>query len=417
MFDLCMFDLDDTLVRTDDMTAVREACKNSVDPDRVQAVQAQLPTRANRHIYGSGLLQQIRKAHPNLKLGVFTRAPRSYAETVLAWAYPGFIWDVVVAYEDVERTKPYGDGIGLAMDKFGFRHLSRVMMVGDNVADVRAAYNCGCLVTLDKSAWPSDWPPEAFWALEKVPDATINTPDQLLDVLTESERHLPELERLMAGASTPSITRFDKINHFMPKELGRDDWYPVFVCGRFFASHESLSERRKWHRLTKSVVGHKEADLFPNEWIRAIRNFITKECSPTLWAPVVKILVSVVPHRPGREPRLERLLHQLQKSISESPLPKREVFVAPDLFAYKEGVKSQHKDVDSRVDRFKNVRDHLFVRRPDLIKPGVCNIIIDDVCTTGASLIYATKYLRGEGATNVKCLALAKNVGDVLPWN
>jgi hypothetical protein len=415
MLDLCMFDLDDTLVRTGDMKAVREACKNSVEPAHLRAVQAQLLAVPNRHIYSLDLLQQIRKAHPNLKLGVFTRAPRSYAATVLAWAYPGFAWDAIFAYEDVPQTKPYGDGIGLAMDKFGFRRLSRVMMVGDNGVDVRAAYNCGCLVTLDKSAWqPYPWLPEYWWALEKVPDAIIDAPIQLLEVLAEWGRHLPELERLLANASESSFgNRFDKINHFVPKEVGGDKTaYPVFVCGRSFANYDSISQRKKWHALTKSIEAQKDAKEFPDAWVQAIRRFIMQECFA--WRSPTKVLVAVVPHRPERAARLESLLAQLQRSIADAPIAGRDVSVVPDLLAYRKGVKSQHLEFLKKFARFENVRDHLFVNRPDLVQSDAMIVIIDDVCTTGASLIYAAKYLGDAGAGNVKCLALAKNVGDVL---
>jgi len=36
MFDLCLFDLDDTLVRTSDLKELREACKRNSDPPTVK---------------------------------------------------------------------------------------------------------------------------------------------------------------------------------------------------------------------------------------------------------------------------------------------------------------------------------------------------------------------------------------------
>jgi HAD superfamily hydrolase (TIGR01549 family) len=110
-----------------------------------------LAEREDRLIYGGDLLATIRKVHPKLKLGIFTRSPRSYTDTVLRWAYPTLEWDIVIAYEDVPRTKPHGDGIDLAMNKFGIESLDKVLLVGDTDVDVRAAYNCGCVVVLDNS--------------------------------------------------------------------------------------------------------------------------------------------------------------------------------------------------------------------------------------------------------------------------
>lgn len=416
MFELCMFDLDDTLVRTEDLKDEREACKNSDAPARLQAVRAGLKSKAGRHIYSLELLEQIRAKNPDLKLGVFTRSPRSYAKVVLKWAYPEFVWDIVVGYEDVIKTKPHGHGIRLAMKEFGVQDLDRVMMVGDSAVDIRAAYNCGCLVTLDATTWPEPKTSENFYALERVADALIDAPEKLLDVLANHERFLPELERLFANAGAPpSDYRFDRINHFVPKAVGADTYYPVYVCGRSFSNKPSLRERRKWHALSLSVEDQKEADEFPEEWIKAIRRFISAKCGPHhLSAKKRSVLVTVVPHRPGRKARLESLLAQLQKSVVAKPILTCEVTVGPELLAYKAGVKSQHNDLLNQHDRFVNVRDHLYVKAPELLKAGSTVLVIDDVCTTGASLIYATKYLQDAGAADVKRLAFAKNIGEVL---
>lgn len=95
MFKICLFDRDNTLVRTEDLKNVREACKNHGDTKTVRAVRAALNGRRNRHLYGREALRNIRREYPEMKLGVFTRSPRIYADTVLAWAYPGFPWDIV----------------------------------------------------------------------------------------------------------------------------------------------------------------------------------------------------------------------------------------------------------------------------------------------------------------------------------
>lgn len=416
MFELCMMDLDDTLLRTEDLKEVREACKNNAEPARLQAVHDGLIARGDRHIYSLALLQKIRAKYPALKMGVFTRSPRSYTAKVLQWAYPGFNWDIVVAYEDVKSTKPSGEGLCQAMEKLGIKLLNQVMMVGDSDVDVRAAYNCGCFIVLDRTAWPFDRRYDHWNALGHLADAVISSPDTLLKVLDEPEKFLPELERLLARAAVPDVRRrLDKINHFIPKSLNAPKkTYPIHACGRYFANKASVSERRRWHPLTLSIEQQKEADEFPTEWIEAVRRFITGECISMVWPRSVKVLLTVVPHRPGRKARLENFLVQFSKSVEADPINRCDLSIGPDLLAYEDGVKSQHHDQLNQHDRFVNVRDHLYVKTPDLIAAGTIIVVIDDVCTTGASLIYATEYLQAAGAANVKCLALAKNVGDVL---
>lgn len=414
MFGICLFDLDDTLVRTEDLKDVREACKNNADAGRINAVKASLAAMHGRHIYGLDVLESIRKSHPEMKLGIFTRSPRSYAKTVLEWAYPGFVWDLVVAYEDVNRTKPHGAGIDLAMKQFNVEYLNRVMLVGDTDVDVRAAYNCGCIAVIDRASWSAIKQTGHWRALELVPDAFIDGPNDLVRFLARPHMFLPELERLLSGeADVAAGVRFDQINHFVPKAIGGDNRpIPIYACGRSFTNYESVKYRKQWHELTQSIEEHKDADEFSESWINAIRHFIADKYRAFFSA--ASVIVTVVPHRPGRKARLEALLQQLQQSLALSPIPKCNVTVAPDLLAFKAGVKSQHNDHLSQVERFENARDHLLVNSPQLVSGGKSVLVLDDVVTTGASLIYAMKYLKAAGAGDVKCLAIAKSVSDVL---
>lgn len=414
MFDLCLFDLDDTLVRTTDLKEIREACKHNSDPQRLHALLDQLGREDGRHIYSVELLRQIRAEFPQLKLGVFTRSPQSYTQTVLNWAYPGFQWDIVVAYESVRRTKPYGDGIDLAMNTLGVEYIDRVIMVGDSDVDVRASYHCGCLVALDTGAWPYSWDPTHWKAVGLVPDAIIDIPDDLLRVLHTPGCYLPELERLLAGIElAPQTPRFDKINHFIVEAAGGDRTpYPIYVAGRSFANYESVQYRKQWHALTVSIGEHKDADVFPDDWINTIRRFIEDQYFALFGT--LRVVVCVVPHRPGRKARLEKLLEQFEQSVHERSIDGFEVICLTDLLAFKQGVKSQHNDYLNREERFINVRDHLFVQNPDRISSDTAYLVVDDVTTTGASLIYAGKYLKMAGARDVKCLSMAKNIGNIL---
>jgi len=419
MFELCLFDLDDTLVRTEDLQNIREGGKNNASEEYALRLREALATRSkgDRHVYSPALLDKIRVNFPDLKLGVFTRAPRSYASTVLDWAYPSFKWDIVVAYEDVKRRKPHGEGIDLAMQEFGIlsnEHLPATMLVGDNSWDIRSAYNCGCIAVLDKSAWPSTRRSEHWRALELVPDAIITAPEELLDVLASPEGFLPELERVVDGnVPRKGKPRFDKLGHFVAKAAGGDNTsHQIHICGRLFPHYESVVFRQQSHELTRSIEDNKNSEIFPVEWISTVRTFIMDQYPAFFGA--VNIKVAVVPHRPERTPRLEHFLAQLEASLRENPIAKRNVTTHPGLLAYKNGVKSQHGEHLGRDDRFINVRDHLFVQTPEQIQPNASFLIIDDVVTTGASLIYAHKYLKDAGAINVKCLAIAKNVGDVL---
>ncbi|MET3465112.1 HAD hydrolase-like protein [Variovorax atrisoli] len=411
MFELCLFDLDDTLVRTSDLDEIRRAGKNDNSANYRRRLSAELGKIAPRLIYPESLLAEIRAANPGMRLGVFTRSPRSYASVVLQKAYPNTEWDVVVAFEDVQWTKPYGYGVHAAMKQLKIKSPTSVVLVGDNDVDVCAAYHAGSTIVIDKSAWPFSNTRDHWAALGHVPDAFITSPRDLLDVLASPNRHLPELERLFAGAPAGPTVRFDEIGHFKPRGF-EEPRGPVriSVCGRSFSNHNSLTRRREDHALTASIEDNKDSTEFPQEWIDAVLAFAQKRYPLLIWGGA--LVVTVVPHRPEREPRLENFLGQLADAVSGSRRL-RNVVVEPDLLAFKDGVRSQHGDRLGQTERFENVRDHLYVNRPDLVNGKSHYLVIDDVTTTGASLIYAHQYLLDAGAQNVACLSIAKNVGEL----
>lgn len=415
MFEVCLFDLDQTLVDTEDMKVLRESGKNNNGAEYKQEVQNAFLKRADRLIYSEELLLKIRQKFPQMKLGIFTRSPKSYAKNILKAAYPNFEWDVIVAYEDVRQTKPNGEGIDKAMHSFNYEHKSKVILVGDGDVDIRAAYHAGCVVALDTSYWDERLTTDNWRALSHIPDAVIESSDKILDVLENYEHYLPELERLLSKTlGRAGRPRFDKVNKFIPREAGGDNTaYPIYSCGRSFSGYKSLECRTKWHALTSSIHAQKEADIFPDEWIESVRKFILSPHLPPVFQG--DIVVSVIPHRPGRMPRLEKFLNQLDTSCRLNPLKGGvKLSFVPDLLAYKEGVRSNSNDKLNAIDRFENIRDHLVVQRTDITKKKPSVLVIDDVSTTGSSLIYAKKYLAAAGARNVTCLSIAMNISNVL---
>lgn len=414
MFDLCLFDLDQTLLDTADMADLRDAGKNRADDTYIAQVKRVFNRSTERLIYSELLLINIKASFPEMKLGVFTRSPRSYASTILSSAYPSIKWDQIVAFEDVKKTKPYGEGIDKAMFAEGYKNITRVALVGDGDSDVRAAYNAGCVVVLDKSSWGRKLTPDNWRSLAHIPDAVIESPEEIIDVLADYRASLPELERLLSGTKKKNgSARFDRVNKFIPKELGGDNTaFPVFCCGRSFAGYSSLEWKAKWHKLTISIQNNKDVIVFPDEWILAVRSFITNYYRPMFFRGA--LTVAVVPHRPGRTPRLEAFLAQLEASFVASPLPGRlALSFVPDLLAYKEGVRSNSNDKLGAKERFENIRDHLYVKRSKIAERAKI-LVIDDVSTTGSSLIYAKKYLDEAGAADVTCLTIAMNISNVL---
>ncbi len=412
MMELCLFDLDQTLARTDDLNDIRLQGVRNSSPAYATALKTEFDKKLNRAVYSLGVLNEIKVKFPNLKLGVFTRSPSVYANLVLAWLYPNFTWDIVIAYEDVSHRKPHGEGIDIAMNRFNFSYLDKTVLVGDSSVDIRAAYNAGCLAVLDKTTWEFPHSYDQWHALELLADGIISSPRELISWLSQPSIALPDLEyRLDPIPNSNSIRRFEKINYFFPKAVSTSKVpTPIFVAGRLFSDYASIKYRKQWHKLTHSILEHKDATTFPVSWLESVNAFI-RTTYPLL---VIggELTIAVIPARPGRTPRLEYFLSELAKFLLKHPFGKAKILFAPKLLTYSAGVVSSSREHLSRDERFINVRDHL---RVDTSSPTPQKIlVIDDVATSGATLLYAHKYLTDSGALSVTCFSFAKNISDVI---
>jgi phosphoglycolate phosphatase-like HAD superfamily hydrolase len=221
---LCLFDLDDTLLRTGDLEPFRGGQHVGAQPTRYkQQLLAAFDANPSRQLYSVAALSQLRHEFPALKWGVFTRSPREYAHALLERAYQGLAWDVVIAFEDVALTKPHGEGIWKAMQSCGIKDVSEVVLVGENKADILSAYRGGCWAVLDQLSWPDRRTTDNWRSLERVPDALITGSADLREFLLDPLAGLPELERAIVKGTAlraGQTPRFGRIGHFKPRSLG-----------------------------------------------------------------------------------------------------------------------------------------------------------------------------------------------------
>ena len=82
MIRLCLFDLDQTLVDTEDMKEIREEGKHRADAAYASEVRAAVKCR-DRHLIEEATLLSMLTDSPDLKLGILTRSPKRYVDAVL----------------------------------------------------------------------------------------------------------------------------------------------------------------------------------------------------------------------------------------------------------------------------------------------------------------------------------------------
>jgi HAD superfamily hydrolase (TIGR01549 family) len=124
-----VFDLDETLVLT-----------SALEPLRRKGRWAEVYAAFSRTELPLGTLDFLKKISQQARIGVVTKAPRSYAEKLLA--FHRIKMPVIAAYHDVKRVKPNPDALLLASHKLGIEP-SKCIYVGDDGNDVLAARSAG----------------------------------------------------------------------------------------------------------------------------------------------------------------------------------------------------------------------------------------------------------------------------------
>jgi len=124
-----LFDLDDTLVQTAQLKALRD---RRAWPEVYKAL--------GQSLVADGTVELIAAARELGEVGVVTMAPRPYAERVLA--HHGLDLQVIVAYHDVQRRKPHPEPILTAARLLGVP-LDHTVYIGDEPRDLVSAHEAG----------------------------------------------------------------------------------------------------------------------------------------------------------------------------------------------------------------------------------------------------------------------------------
>lgn len=119
-----IFDLDDTLMNTKGLEHLRRR-------DWAECYR-QIPNATSLNINLKALFNLKKQ---NLKIGIVTNSPRTYAEKVLN--FHNVPYDSLIAYHDTERRKPHPDPMIKCANSMGISPV-RCINIGDNTNDITA---------------------------------------------------------------------------------------------------------------------------------------------------------------------------------------------------------------------------------------------------------------------------------------
>lgn len=407
---LCLFGLDDILLETTGLGEFRDR-QYLENPGEIPgytmgdqynaALLAAFGRGPGRSIYTVEQLAVIRKHCPTLKMGIITGSPRHYTRTLLAHAYPGFDWDVIIANEDLESEGGFASGISLAMQRTGVADPASVMFVGDNGNHLEAAFDVGCWAALEMSGFPPSLENEHFRLRERAWDGLLKGYQDLIGLINQPWRYLPELDAVSAKGTENFKPRRLKVSYQDPIPSSSATRMPVVALGRYFAG--SRRNRATWHGLTAEMLEFKRSASFPRTWLAVLQTAVKGIAHYRQSA----LVITVMPAKPGSRPRMEMLLAALASELGSY----YGCEYVDDVLEFDEGVKSSHLEKTSKARRFYIAQKFLGVKKPEQIR-GRDIVLIDDIVTSGASLVSARSLLDAAGAATVTCMALAQAITE-----
>lgn len=392
--DVVLFDFDDTLVHTDELIEFR---KNRDRDGLIQNINKSwcYPVVPN-------LLKTIREK--NIPIGIITNSPRWYIDILIQHHDLGD-FSTIITYDDVGSSgiKPSPIGIKKALSNLSLSEKNNVIYIGDSDIDFVAAYKLG--IKPVAPSWATRHP------INQVPAAILNS-DSLL-------KYLDSFNRIsLIADQTASLKTFnfdyDQLNFIPLNEegcvtaLNKED-VQLLALGRYFSQKSEVTAlQHESHQLSKDIFAKElsETYVIPNYYVELMVKVIDS-LSRYKFSSSLEYnfdVVTVVPSKPNKNPRLENFLKRV-RALS----PAKSLFI-PDLFEFSSDAQSS-KTAGGRDARYRNLEDNLYLKHKYINQlKGKSVLVIDDVLTTGATYKKIFEILDDEEVSLSMGVVLAKTV-------
>ncbi|WP_285522139.1 HAD family hydrolase [Deinococcus rhizophilus] len=391
-FDLLIFDCDDTLVYTAPLEAHRKGNRPCQGPEWEAAL---------RHTFvAPGLrewLRTLRDTPGAPRLVVFSQARRPYLQALLRHHFPDVAFDAVLGHEDAVQArgafKPDPTLANRLLREYAVQ-AARTAVIGDHRKDVHLAHALGATAVLAGfyvERKIGDWSYRN--ALEDVPHLVVHAAAELPQALLHPRRGDLPLEALYEGVAPGDLTRSSARSRYRPYDHARktSSRLTVTSLGRYYkqgrdSKHHDLPVARH-HRLSQDVLA-KERDQAdpPSEWVTGVAWALRQL---TTAAPHGRWVVTIVPAKAGRPRRMEALLQKVEADLGNAA-PR--LSFAPEVFCFTAAARS-NKDLPTAEERAENLAGGLILHPGYTPRPDHAYVILDDVFTTGATLIRARDLL------------------------
>lgn len=389
-----IFDFDNTIANTTSLEGIRKSqAWSSLSAEAMVEVS----------VYPKALELLVALKAAGVRMAIVTNSPAQYLQAVLNHLRITDYFDVLVTYTDVgvDGKKPSPAGINLALEKLGIQPSLDIAYVGDDRIDYEAAYKAGVLPVMPTWADPIS---------VSTPPAIEMSSSMLLEFANNSQ----DFKLMAERCADLGILRKPSREHYI---LALDESASVVsstrqmvgIClGRYFSRNSEITAPlHSNHSLSRQIAEKEEGDfVIPQAWVDMLVHVILKSPAFLFEDGRGFDLVTVIPAKLGKDPRLERLLEMVADNLTSQG---SSITFDAAIFYYLDDAKSQ-KTLMRTEREDEAVRSlHLASGKVSKIQ-GQRVLIIDDVVTTGATLRRARTLLKENGAASCYGLAIAKTV-------
>lgn len=389
-----LFDLDNTLAPTERIREIRESHDYDALTEEVLA-----PIKPYKQV--PQLLETL--AAQGVKLGIVTNSGRKYATVLLDHLGIGKYFSVVVTYTDVKAAgaKPSPAGLRLALERMGVPPSKDVLYVGDTNEDIEAAYSAGITPAL------------ASWASKK--STSLAPAIELSSAMLSDHFSAPSEYKLFAERCAELGTAVFKRKgvYFLPLDddgnvVTMEDELSTFCLGRYFGQKSEVSAAlHDTHALSKEIIKKDETPNYelPDYACQMVAHVVKAGGESRFGGGKPFDIVTVIPAKVGKHPRLENLLAKVQTLCADMP---KAAFVS-NLFRFSEDARS-HKTLGRHERRMEATRSLHVNASVASVVAGKRVLVVDDVITTGSTMARARELAIEYGADAAFGIAMAKAV-------
>jgi phosphoglycolate phosphatase-like HAD superfamily hydrolase/pyrimidine operon attenuation protein/uracil phosphoribosyltransferase len=390
-----IFDLDNTLANTSSLELIRE------NQDYAGLTSEVLK---NVTLFSNVKNILIFLKDKNVPMGIVTNSPKWYAEKVLKHLEIEQYFPTVITYTDVGATgkKPSPTGLNLALNALGLSaNTHNVIYVGDDGKDIIASYQANIFPVI------ASWSRRSL--ISNTPFAVLSSShlmryyDSINDLFLIAERCANE-GSLNFQKDFLNFLPLDKSGNIVSKPTELE----ILCFGRYFSQKNIITAQlHDKHALSLAIIEKEVAGntyQVPHNWVEIFSHAINKiPLYKSSQATSIDI-VTVIPAKKNKIPRLEQMLNSIQK-INDN----KDILFLTDMFIFDDDARSA-KEL-GRTERYSELVDKLhFNQNYSHLVSGKNILILDDVITTGSTLRVAREKLLSYFPSKVLGACIAKTV-------